>query len=378
MYSGMGTEGHCELDPCKMITCKIVSVLILLIWSPDWLIVTHNTYLMSKLYFINPFFTCVHNGWTLSELYQLLHTDLVFVIDDWTLHKQLKHVYVSTKVNMNKFETNEFMSNWKNELEICWNKLKCNFSKIILILILKGKRAVPVQLYIFIIFMCLQRWIWINLKLINSCQTERMNLKYVEINWNVIFSKIILILILKRKRAIPVQLYIFIIFMCLQRWIWINLKLMNSCQTERMNLKYVEINWNVIFSKIILILILKHKRAVPIPLYILSCLKGIKVGQLSCDATRQSRQLCVMADKWVAAPATPQQLTYAAGGTSILVLSGRRVKYGMFKPQIQKPQWLVVALNVVIQHIILYHTLSKKGNGMNEYFGNERNGKIQP
>ena len=49
------------------------------------------------------------------------------------------------------------------------------------------------------------------------------------------------------------------------------------------------------------------------------------MGQLSRDATRQSRQLCVTADKWVAAPATPQQLTYAAGGTSILVLSGRRV-----------------------------------------------------
>ena len=47
---------------------------------------------------------------------------------------------------MNKFETNELMSNWKNELD---NKLKCNFFKIILILILKGKRAVPVQLYIF-------------------------------------------------------------------------------------------------------------------------------------------------------------------------------------------------------------------------------------
>ena len=50
------------------------------------------------------------------------------------------------------------------------------------------------------------------------------------------------------------------------------------------------------------------------------------MGQLSGDATWQSRQLCVMADKWVAVPATPQQLTYAAGGTSILVLSGRRVK----------------------------------------------------
>ena len=115
---------------------------------------------------------------------------------------------------MNKFQTNELMSNWKNELEICWNKLK-----------------------------------------------------------------------------------------------------------------YVEINWNVIFSKIILILILKHKRAVPVPLYIFIMSKGIKVGQLSRDATRQSRQLCVMADKWVAAPATPQQLTYAAGGTSILVLSGRRVNF---------------------------------------------------
>ena len=115
--------------------------------------------------------------------------------------------------------------------------------------------------------MCLQRWIWINLKLMNWCQTEQINLKYVEINWNVIFSQIILILILKGKGAVPVQLYIFIIFMCLQMWIWINLKIMNWCQTERMNLKYVEINWNVIFSKIILILILKGKRAVPITLY---------------------------------------------------------------------------------------------------------------
>ena len=120
------------------------------------------------------------------------------------------HFYVSTKVNMNKFETNELMSNWKNELEICWNKLKCNFFKNHLSSwFWKGKRAVPVQLYIFIIFMCLQRWIWINLKLMNWCQTERMNLKYVEINWNVIFSKIILILILKGKRAVPIQLYIF-------------------------------------------------------------------------------------------------------------------------------------------------------------------------
>ena len=73
-------------------------------------------------------------------------------------------------------------------------------------------------------FMCLQRWIWINLKLMNWCQNERMNLKYVEINWNAIFLKIILIFILKCKRAVPVQLYIFIMFMCLQRlqyeWIW--------------------------------------------------------------------------------------------------------------------------------------------------------------
>ena len=98
-------------------------------------------------------------------------------------------------------------------------------------------------------FMCLQRWIWINLKLMNWCQTERMNLKYVEINWNVFFSKIILILILKGKRAVPIQLYIFIIFMCLQRWIWINLKLMNWCQTERMNLKYVEIKLKCNFFK---------------------------------------------------------------------------------------------------------------------------------
>ena len=48
-----------------------------------------------NIYFINPFFTCVHNGWTLSELYQLLRTDLVFVIDDWTLHKQLINMFIA-------------------------------------------------------------------------------------------------------------------------------------------------------------------------------------------------------------------------------------------------------------------------------------------
>ena len=157
--------------------------------------------------------------------------------------------------------------NWcqteKNELEICWNKLKCNFFKNHSHLDSKRqKEQYPYNSIFFIIFMCLQRWIWINLKLMNWCQTERMNLEYVEINWNVIFSKIILILIRKGKRAVPVQLYIFIIFMCLQRWIWINLKLMNWCQTERMNLKYVEINWNVIFSKIILILIRKRQKSI--------------------------------------------------------------------------------------------------------------------
>ena len=58
----------------------------------------------------------------------------------------------------------------------------------------------------------------------NELMSNWMNLKYVEINWNVIFSKIILILILKGKRAVPIELYIFIMFMCLQRleyeWIW--------------------------------------------------------------------------------------------------------------------------------------------------------------
>ena len=143
-------------------------------------------------------------------------------------------LYVSTKVNMNKFETNELMSNWKNELEICWNKLKyveinwnVIFSKIILIVILKHKRAVPVPLYI-LSFCCFNT-------LLFHC-----------FHWQFLWSKIILILILKGKRAVPVQLYIFIIYMCLQRWIWINLKLMNWCQTERMNLKYVEINWNML------------------------------------------------------------------------------------------------------------------------------------
>ena len=88
-------------------------------------------------------------------------------------------------------------------------------------------------------------------------------------------------------------------------------------------------------------MILKGKRAVPVQLYIFIMSKGDKSGHLSRDATRQSRQLCVTADKRVAAPATPQQLTYAAGGTSILVLSGRRVKinfvYGIITVQQHVP-----------------------------------------
>ena len=106
-----------------------------------------------------------------------------------------------------------------------------------------------------------------------------------------------------------------------------NLKLMNWCQTERMNLKYVEINWNVIFSKIILILILKRKRVVPVQLYIIIMSKGDKSGTPFpwCNMAKQTA-LC-NGWKWVAAPPTPQQLTYAAGGTSILVHSGRRVKH---------------------------------------------------
>ena len=91
---------------------------------------------------------------------------------------------------MNKFETSELMSNWKNELEICWNKLK-----------------------------------------------------YVEINWNVIFSKIILIVILKGKRAVPVQLYIFIIFMCLHMNKFETNELMSNWKNE---LEDVEINWNML------------------------------------------------------------------------------------------------------------------------------------
>ena len=188
------------------------------------------------------------------------------------------------------------MSNWKNELEICWNKLKCNFSKIILILILKGKRAVPVQLYIFIIFMCLQRWIWINLKLMNSCQTERMNLKYVEINWNVIFSKIILILSKRQKCSTRTTLYFYHFYVSTK----VN---MNKFETNEFmsnwkneleicwnKLKYVEINWNVIFSKIILILILKHKTAVPVPLYIFIMSKGDKSGTTFpwCNTAKQT------------------------------------------------------------------------------------------
>ena len=132
-------------------------------------------------------------------------------------------------------------------VEINWNVI---FFKNHSHLDSKTQKSSPYRtLYFYHVYVSTKVGIWMNLKLMNWCQTERMNLRYVEINWNVIFSKIILILILKCKRAVPVQLYIFIIFMCLQRWIWINLKLMNWCQTERMNLKYVEINWNVIFFK---------------------------------------------------------------------------------------------------------------------------------
>ena len=141
------------------------------------------------------------------------------------------HLYVSTKVNMNKFEINELMSNWKNELEICWNKLiyveinwNVIFSKIILILILKHKRAVPVPPYIFIILL----FQYFALPLLSLAILMIKNHSHLD-------SK-------RQKSSTHTSLY-FIIYMCLQRWIWINLKLMNWCQTERMNLKYVEINW---------------------------------------------------------------------------------------------------------------------------------------
>ena len=158
------------------------------------------------------------------------------------------------------------MSNWTNELEICWNKLKCNFFK----------------------------------------------------NHSHLDSKM-------QKSSTHTTLYFYHVYVSTKVGIGVNLKLMNWCQTEQMNLKYVEINWNVIFFKNHSHLDSKmQKSSTHTTLYFLSCLKGIKVGHLSRDATRQSRQLCVMADKWVAAPQTPQQLTYAAGGTSILVHSGWR------------------------------------------------------
>ena len=172
----------------------------------------------------------------------------------------------------------------------------------------------------------------------NWCQTERMNLKYVEINWNVIFSKIILIVILKHKRAVPVPLYIFIILL-FQYFalpllslavlmiknhshldskrqksstrttlyfyhLYVSTKVnVNKFETNELmsnwkneleicwnKLKYVEINWNLIFSKIILILILKHKRAVPVPLYIFIMSKGDKSGTTFpwCNTAKQT------------------------------------------------------------------------------------------
>ena len=127
------------------------------------------------------------------------------------------HFYVSTKVNMNKFETNELMSNWKNELEICWNKLKCNFFKNHSHLDSKRqKSSTRTTLYFYHFYVSTK----VNM---NKFETNELmsnwkneleicwnKLKYVEINWNVIFSKIILILILKHKRAVPIPLYIFI------------------------------------------------------------------------------------------------------------------------------------------------------------------------
>ena len=106
--------------------------------------------------------------------------------------------------NMNEFETNELMSNWMNELKICWNKLKCNFFKNHSHLDSKTqKSSTRTTLYFYHVYVSTKVGIWMDLKLMNWCQTEWMNLKYVEINWNVIFSKIILILILKPKEQYP-------------------------------------------------------------------------------------------------------------------------------------------------------------------------------
>ena len=167
-----------------------------------------------NLYYFIVIFTCFF----IFKIVLIWSPDLVFVIDDWTLHKQLECLCVYKGWNMNKFEINELMSNWMNELEIYWNKLKCNFFKNHSHLDSKRQKSSTLRtLYFYHVYVSTKVGIWINLKLMNWCQTEWMNLKYVEINWNVIFSKIILILILKGKRAVPIQLYIFIMFMCVQR-----------------------------------------------------------------------------------------------------------------------------------------------------------------
>ena len=184
------------------------------------------------------------------------------------------HFYVSTKVNMNKFETNELMSNWKNELEICWNKLKCNFFKNHSHLDSKRQKSSTRTTLYFYHF-------YVSTKVsMNKFETNELMSNWkneLEICWNKLkcnFFKNHSHLDSKRqKSSTHTTLYFYHFYVSTK----VNMnkfetnELMSNWKNELEicwnKLKYVEINWNVIFSKIILILILKHKRAVPVPLY---------------------------------------------------------------------------------------------------------------
>ena len=62
-----------------------------------------------NLYFFRVIFTCFF--FLIFKSLLIWSPDLVFVIDDWTLHKQLTCLCVYKGWNMNEFESNELMSN---------------------------------------------------------------------------------------------------------------------------------------------------------------------------------------------------------------------------------------------------------------------------
>ena len=207
------------------------------------------------------------------------------------------HFYVSTKVNMNKFETNELMSNWKNELEICWNKLKCNFFKNHSHVDSKRqKSSTRTTLYFYHFYVSTK----VNM---NKFETNELMSNWkneLEICWNKLkcnfFKNHSHVDSKRQKSSTRTTLYFYHFYVSTK----VNMnkfetnELMSNWKNELEicwnKLKYVEINWNVISSKIILILILKHKRAVPVPLYIFIMSKGDKSGTTFpwCNTAKQT------------------------------------------------------------------------------------------